>query len=85
MGAQNIGLGLNNAQLLQNRLYNDYGDYGGAHGVYPDYGVAPVHHGYGHFGHYCQEDQIHIGLLITTIAVKIQQSDHEIYYCLIVK
>ena len=61
LGGTNLGLnslGLNNAQLLQNRLFNDYGDYGQS--VYG--------HGYHGLGHYCQEDQVHIGLLVTTIA-----------------
>ena len=63
LGNANLGLnslGVTNAQLLQNRLFNDYGDYGLVH-----------NQGYGHhhgLGPYCQEDQVHIGLLVTTIA-----------------
>ena len=63
LGNANLGLnslGVTNAQLLQNRLFNDYGDYGLVHNQ--GYGL---HHG---LGPYCQEDQVHIGLLVTTIA-----------------
>lgn len=48
---------LYNQQLLQNRLFNDYGGggYGGGGGVYS-------------LGSYCQEDQVNIGILLITVA-----------------
>ena len=68
LGLNNLGLtSLGNGQQLQNKVFNDYGDYGAVHVGYHDYGIGP---GYGHygFGHYCQEDQVNIGLLVATVA-----------------
>ena len=51
----NLGLnslGVTNAQLIQNRLFNDYGDYGLVH----NQGYGHHHGGLGHY--YCQDIEI---------------------------